>query len=79
MAWYVGRDVIVEAWRPATHATPSMHLTLRPIRVNREVALVTYARLPGREQHRAFALGMPDLLDRDLDSGTREDPPRAPR
>lgn len=52
VGWYAGRQTIVEAWAPAF----PLELRLVEVRVNRQPAVASYARLPGTAEHRAFAL-----------------------
>lgn len=56
VGWYAGRETAIEAWAPALHGPPPLHLVLVPLRVNRQPALACYAQLPGTVGHRAFGL-----------------------
>ncbi|MGD7788409.1 RNA polymerase subunit sigma-70 [Propionibacteriaceae bacterium Y1700] len=56
IGWYAGRTVVIEAWAPALHATPSLEMKLLPVRVNRQPGLASYIRSPDAPGHHAFGL-----------------------
>ncbi len=58
VTWYAGRDNIIDAWAPALHAPIPLDLRLIDVKVNRHLAVASYARLPGDSEHRPFGLAV---------------------
>jgi len=56
--WYGGRSTIVEAWAPALHGPTAVAIRMVPVAANRQPAVVSYARIPGTDDHVPFALSL---------------------
>jgi RNA polymerase sigma-70 factor (ECF subfamily) len=57
-AWYQGRSTVIEAWAPALHSPQPLDMRMVEARANRQPAVASYIRVPGRAEHRAFALSL---------------------
>jgi RNA polymerase sigma-70 factor (ECF subfamily) len=57
-AWYQGRATVIAAWAPVLHSPRPLQLRMVEAWANRQPAVVSYIRLPGTTEHRAFALSL---------------------